>query len=111
MASVSPGRILIVDDNDGSRFARARQLRDVGHTVIEASRLREADVLLREMRPELVVLDVNLPDGNGLEYCRGIKCDPDMATVMVLQMSASYVTDQDQVRGLEAGADAYLVDP
>jgi signal transduction histidine kinase len=111
MANVAAGRILIVDDNDGSRFARAQLLRDAGHTIVEAGRLRDADVLLREMRPELLVLDVNLPDGNGLDYCRRIKQDAELGAVMVLQMSASSVTDADQVRGLEAGADAYLIDP
>jgi signal transduction histidine kinase len=111
MPSVSPGRILVVDDNDGSRFARVRWLRAVGHTVFEAARLAEADILLREMRPELLVLDVHLPDGNGIDYCRQIKQDPDLGAVMVLQMSASYVTDADQVRGLDAGADAYLAEP
>ncbi|HEY7497479.1 MAG TPA: hybrid sensor histidine kinase/response regulator [Vicinamibacterales bacterium] len=111
MGNVAPGRILMVDDSEGSRFARARLLRDAGHTVVEAGLLRDADVLLREMRPELIVLDINLPDGNGLEYCRRIKQDPDLGAVMVLQMSASYVTDHDQVRGLEAGADSYLTDP
>jgi two-component system NtrC family sensor kinase len=76
MPSVSPGRILVVDDNDGSRFARVRWLRAVGHTVFEAARLAEADILLREMRPELLVLDVHLPDGNGIDYCRQIKQAP-----------------------------------
>jgi len=86
-------------------------LADAGHTVFEADTLRKADVLIREMRPDLVVLDVNLPDGNGLEYCRQLKADGELRTVMVLQMSASMVSDDDQVRGLEAGADTYLTDP
>ena len=105
------GRIVVVDDNDASRYARLRWLQDAGHTAFEASTLRQADVLIREMRPELVVLDINLPDGNGLEYCRKLKADDDLRTVMVLQMSASFVSDADQVRGLEGGADAYLTDP
>jgi signal transduction histidine kinase len=111
MASVASGRILVVDDNDAARFARAKALRDARHVVFEASRLRDAEVLLREIRPEVVVLDVNLPDGNGLDLCGAIKQDGQMRTVMVLQMSASFVTSEDQVKGLEAGADAYLIDP
>jgi signal transduction histidine kinase len=111
MPSVSPGRILVVDDSDGSRFARSQWLRGVGHTVFEAATLSQARVLLLECRPELVVLDVNLPDGSGLDFCRAIKSDDDLRAVMVLQMSASFVSAEDQVRGLEAGADSYLVDP
>jgi len=111
MPSGVPGRIVVVDDNDASRFARVRLLADAGHTVFEASTLRKAEVLVREMRPDLVVLDVNLPDGNGIDYCRQLKADGELRTVMVLQMSASLVSDEDHVRGLEAGADTYLMDP
>ena len=111
MASRFPGRIVVVDDNDASRYARLRWLQDAGHTAFEASTLRQAEVLIREMRPELVVLDINLPDGNGLEYCRKLKADDELRTVLVLQMSASFVSDADQVRGLDGGADAYLTDP
>ena len=101
----------MVDDSDGSRFARSQWLRGAGHTVFEASTLSQARVLLLECRPELVVLDVNLPDGSGIDFCRTIKGDDDLRAVMVLQMSASFVTADDQVRGLDAGADSYLVDP
>ena len=111
MATVAPGRILVVDDNDASRFARVRWLRQAGHTVFEANRLSEARVIVSEARPEVIVLDINLPDGNGLDYCRELKADEQLSTLMVLQMSASFVSNEDQVRGLEAGADAYLTDP
>jgi signal transduction histidine kinase len=111
MGSVVPGRILVVDDTDAARFARARWLTDAGHTVFQASTLRDAEVLLRECRPDLVVLDVNLPDGNGVDFCRKIKRDDDLRAVMVLHMTASFVTNEDHVRGLDAGADGYLTDP
>jgi signal transduction histidine kinase len=111
MSKTTAGRILVVDDHDASRFARAKTLREAGHTIFEAARLADAEVLVREMRPELIVLDVNLPDGNGMDFCRTLKDDEELRAVMVLQMSASFVTNEDQVRGLEAGADAYLTDP
>jgi signal transduction histidine kinase len=111
MADVAPGRVLVVDDNDSARFWRTRLLRAAGHTVFEASNIAQAEVLVREYRPELIVLDVQLPDGSGLDLCRRIKQDDDLRVVMVLQMSATFVTDDDHVKGLEAGADAYLTDP
>jgi signal transduction histidine kinase len=111
MADVAPGRILVVDDNASARFWRARLLRAAGHTVFEASTIAEADVLVREYRPELIVLDVQLPDGSGLDFCRQIKQNDELRAVMVLQMSATFITDDDHVKGLEAGADAYLTDP
>jgi len=111
MPNFLAGRILVVDDNDVSRFARARVLAEAGHTIFEADCLSQAEVLLQEIRPELIVLDVNLPDGNGLDFCRRIKQDDDLRAVMVMHMSASFVTSEDQVRGLDAGADGYLIDP
>jgi signal transduction histidine kinase len=111
MAEIAPGRVLVVDDDESARFVRVRLLRGAGHTVFEAGTLGRAAVLLREFRPELVLLDVHLPDGNGMDFCREIKADDDLGAVMVLQISASFVTDEDHIKGLDAGADAYLTDP
>jgi len=111
MINLDPGRILIVDDDQPGRYAWARLLRDAGHTVFEATNLTDGEVLLRECFPELVVLDVHLPDGSGIELTRRLKADDHFKPIMVLQMSASFVQDADQVRGLEAGADAYLTEP
>jgi signal transduction histidine kinase len=105
------GRFLVVDDNEGSRFARASLLRREGHTVFEASRLTEAEQMIQEFRPEVVVLDINLPDGNGIEFCRRIKRDDGLRGMMVLQMSASMVTADDAAESLDAGADAYIAEP
>jgi signal transduction histidine kinase len=105
------GRILVVDDNDGSRFAHATVLRREGHTVFEAGLLQHAEHMIRDFRPELVVLDINLPDGNGLDFCRRIKKDDSLRGVMVLQMSASMVTADDAAAALDAGADAYIAEP
>jgi two-component system, sensor histidine kinase len=58
-----------------------------------------------------VLLDVNLPDINGIEVCRRIKSDAATAAVLVLQVSATFVTASDRTRALEGGADAYLIEP
>ena len=111
MANLRGGRILVVDDNEPGRFWRTNLLSNAGHTVMEAGTLAEARVIIFEFRPEVVILDVNLPDGNGIEFCRRLKGDDDLQAVMVLQMSATSVTTDHQAQGLNAGADAYLVDP
>jgi signal transduction histidine kinase len=105
------GRFLVVDDNDASRFAHATVLRREGHTVFEAGRIREAEQMIRDYRPDVVVLDINLPDGNGLDFCRRIKKDDSLRGLMVLQMSASMVTPEDAAGALDAGADAYIAEP
>jgi signal transduction histidine kinase len=79
-------------------------------TVHEAGTGAEALAALR-LRPDLVLLDINLPDIDGFEVCRRIKENPDTASVLVLHLSASNVHPKDQVTGLETGADGYLTEP
>jgi PAS domain S-box-containing protein len=103
--------VLDVDDDEATRYASSRILRAAGYRVIEATTGLEALERVRADRPDLVVLDVKLPDISGLEVCRRIKQDAEVASTPVLQMSASFVNSRDTVRGLESGADAYLTEP
>src|SRR5690606_31981150 len=107
----SPHLILNVDDNDGARYAKTRILKLAGFDVIEAATGMDALQTVREQMPDLVLLDVKLPDINGLEVCRQIKADPATASILVLQTSASLIGRADRIRGLEGGADSYLVAP
>ncbi len=99
--------ILNVDDRDGSRYAVSRVLKRAGFAVKEAATGAEALRLAAE-QPDLIILDVNLPDINGVEVCRRLKADPATAPVPVLYLSATALETLDKVQGLEAGADAYL---
>src|SRR5262249_58282932 len=71
----------------------------------------DARGLGRERAPGLVILDVNLPGLDGWEVCRRLKVDPATASVVVLQVSATHVREEDTVRALEGGADASLTEP
>ncbi|WP_447978238.1 response regulator [Candidatus Nitrospira bockiana] len=110
MASRSTPAILVVDDDEANRYAKARMLRQAGYVVLEAATGGEALHLVAAERPDLVCLDVKLPDVNGHEVCRRIKSDS-ANRIMVLQMSASFIGQEDKVRGLEGGADGYLTSP
>jgi signal transduction histidine kinase len=103
--------ILVVDDTETSRYRTSRVLRRAGFEIAEASRGEEALRFIRDHAPRLVVLDVNIPDVDGWEVCRRIKADPTTASVLVLQLSASYVTEADTVRALDGGADGCLTEP
>ncbi|WP_296949741.1 response regulator [uncultured Massilia sp.] len=103
--------ILNVDDNDGARYAKTRILQGAGFSVLEASNGTDALNLVKRGDIALVLLDVKLPDINGIEVCRRIKTDPDSALVLVLQTSAALTGRADKIRGLEGGADNYLAAP
>jgi two-component system cell cycle sensor histidine kinase/response regulator CckA len=106
-----PQQILIVDDDESGRYASGRVLRRAGYEVIEASNGAEALRRVAADRPDLVVLDVCLPDISGLEVSSRIKSAPDTSGTLVLQMSASSVDDRARVAALDSGADGYIVSP
>ena len=103
--------ILNVDDNDASLYAKTRVLRHAGYEVIEANRGANVMPLIATHQPDLVLLDVNLPDASGYDLCRAIKNDPEYASTIVVQISASFVDRADRLRGFEAGADSYFTEP
>ena len=102
--------ILNVDDTEAQRYATSRILRHAGFDVVEADTGQKALERVLE-RPDLVILDVNLPDMSGYEVCRQIRSDEFSARVPVLHLSATLVSTQAKVAGLEGGADAYLIQP
>lgn len=102
--------VLNVNDDEANRYMVTRILEAAGYRVVEAADGREALMLARR-RPILVVLDVKLPDISGLEVCRRLKADRDTATIPVLQTSATFISAERKVEGLDSGADAYLAQP
>ena len=103
--------ILNVDDDEVGRYAVTQMLRRGGYAVVEAATGGEALRLVEAERPDLVILDVNLPDVNGTEVARRIKSGGESSLIPILHLSATHVEVADQVAGLEAGGDAYLTWP
>ena len=103
-------KLLIVDDEDGVR-ALVRMTLDNGvYQIIEASEGLEALDLAKEHLPDLVLLDVMLPDVSGMDVCRKIKDDPDLASTTVVMLTARAQTS-DVGDAEEAGADCYFTKP
>jgi signal transduction histidine kinase len=103
--------ILNVDDDDAARYVKSRVLKLAGFEVIEAANGAMALRLIHEQSPDLVLLDVKLPDINGRDVCAQIKAEPSTAQVVVLQTSASHIDTKNRVASFDAGADGYLVAP
>lgn len=103
-------KILVVDDHDALRYSLTRLLGEAGYQVVEAKTGKEALALVQQL-PDLVTLDINMPDMTGFEVCRQIKNTPATAHIPILHVSASFVDADSKVRGLEGGADGYLTEP
>lgn len=107
----SPSVILNVDDVAAQRYAKSRVLKHAGYEVMEAGTGADALRLTAEHKPDLVLLDINLPDMSGLDVCRAIKASRHGARTPVLHISSTYVGDDDEMMCLEHGADVYLAEP
>ena len=103
-------RILLVDDMEQNRYVLSRILARAGLEVEQCTTGKEALERVKSF-PDLVILDVKLPDISGYEVCRRIKADPATRSVPVLQISASFVSNESKVQALEGGADGYLTHP
>jgi two-component system, sensor histidine kinase len=105
-----PPQVIFVEDDIGKRYVIARQLRSAGFEVVEATTGAEA---LTKVTSEfdIAILDMKLPDMYGWDLCRRIKENPQTSSIMVLELSATMATPADRARGLELGADAYLIHP
>jgi two-component system alkaline phosphatase synthesis response regulator PhoP len=103
-------RILVVDDD--RQIARLVQsyLQQAGFTVLTAYDGEEALHAIRREKPDLVVLDLNLPQRDGLEITRIVRSDEALAALPILMLTAR-VEDVDKLIGLELGADDYLTKP
>jgi PAS domain S-box-containing protein len=102
--------LLVVDDDPASRYATSRLLRAGGYGVREAATGAEG-LLYADDSISAMILDVHLPDIDGFALCRLLRSQPHTERLPVLHLTAAYVTDEDKVRGLDAGADAYLTHP
>jgi two-component system, OmpR family, KDP operon response regulator KdpE len=99
--------ILVVDDEPQIRRVMLTTLASQGYSVVEVRSGEEALEKVREMRPDLILLDVNLPGISGLETCREIRTTCDAPIIMLTVRN----TERDKVQALDAGADDYVVKP
>jgi two-component system, OmpR family, response regulator MprA len=105
--TAAPRRILVVDDDPMVATTVQRVLRPEGYDVEVAHSGMAALGKARDRRPDLVVLDVMMPDLDGLEVCRQLRADGDVPILFLTARSGT----ADRVRGLDTGADDYLVKP
>jgi PAS domain S-box-containing protein len=104
--------ILIIDDDLDVLWTTTRLLEEAGYHVLSGGTAAEALALAQRHRPPLVLLDVMLPDGSGVEVARQLKLHPELAGVFVVMVSGARTTPQEQADGLRVGlADGYITRP
>lgn len=108
---MSEARILVVDDSDDLRTVFCRLLTRAGYEVLGARTGQECLRLATEQKPDLVLLDVVLPDMTGVEVCKQIKSDERTGGTLVLSISGTRISGPNQAESLDGGADAYITKP
>lgn len=103
-------RVLIVEDDELSMKLFCDLIRARGHLIIKAMSGREALRLAREQRPDLILMDMQLPDVSGLHVTRMIKTDDDLKSIPVVAVT-SHVSQQDQDAIRNGGCDDYISKP
>jgi len=104
---MTSAKILIVDDEPQIRRVLRTTLTSQGYTVVEARTGDEALEEIRHERPDLILLDVNMPGRSGLETCTEIRATSDVPIIMLTVRNS----ERDKVQALDAGADDYVVKP
>jgi len=104
-------RILIMDADPQTLSATAQLLQQAGHQVTQSVTGDEGLRLVKDSQPDLILIDETLPDINGCEVCQRIKSDPIQALSFVILLSSQSTSPENQVEGLEAGADDYILQP
>jgi len=103
-------KILVADDNANIRKVVKMGFESLGYTVLTAEDGRRALELIRAERPDLVILDVMMPEKNGYDVCAEMKGDPELRAIPVVMLTAKNL-EEDQYWGRELGADEYITKP
>lgn len=104
---MSKARLLLIEDNPRIQLANKDMLELLGYEVAIAMNLAEARACLLAQMPDVVVLDIMLPDGSGLDFLRELRRKAALPVLMLTALG----TTEDTVRGLDLGADDYLAKP
>jgi signal transduction histidine kinase len=104
-------RILVVDDDPDILSVNLTVLREAGFMATGATTAADCLAAVQAEQPDMVLLDINLPDLSGLELCRRLKADPATSGIAIVHLSGDRVSSEEQAAGLESGADGYIARP
>jgi len=111
MADADEPMLLVVDDEPEINKLVARIFEKRGYRVTSALDGAEALAAVRRQRPDLIMLDLNLPKIDGWEVCRQLKSDPATRAIPIIMLTAAHANVDDAQIGLGLGADEYVAKP
>jgi two-component system cell cycle response regulator DivK len=103
-------RILVVEDHEDNRRIIRDLLTKVGFDLIEATTGKQGIAMAEASRPDLILMDIQMPELDGYEATRQIKANPELRKIPIIVVT-SYALSGDEIKALEAGADDYLAKP
>jgi len=102
--------VLLVEDNEDNRIIYSTVLRHLGYKVVEAEDGAQAIALARSVTPDLILMDISIPEVDGWEATRIIRADPATSAIPIIALTAHALAD-DRERATEVGFNAYLAKP
>ncbi len=102
-----PQEILLLEDDDSLNHTVSLKLKREGYTVRSAFTVKEAFILFRQFSPSLIICDITLPDGNGLDFCSRIRQESDVLFLFLTALDR----EEDMMAGYRQGADDYITKP
>jgi len=107
---MTPSKVLVVDDEESIRHTLNRMLAKEGLEVATAVDGEDALKVFAKFKPDIVLLDINMPNLSGLEVCEQLRCDPASRLTPVIMLTSASATEM-RVKGIEAGANDFLAKP
>lgn len=101
-------KLLIIEDDTGLNRGISFAMEQEGYAVVSARTLREGEALFAQEKPDAVILDLNLPDGDGLDFCKKVRQRSGTEGETVILMLTARDLETDEIMGLTSGADDYI---
>ena len=107
---MTAARILVIEDHEDNRRIVRDLLTSCGYDIVEAATGADGVQLAIAQRPDLILMDIDLPDIDGYEATRRLKADPALRSIPVVAVT-SYALSGDEARAMAAGCEAYVAKP
>ncbi len=104
-------KLLIIEDDAGLNRGISFAMEQEGYEVVSARTLREGETLFGKEKPDAIILDLNLPDGDGLDFCKKVRQWSGAAGETAILMLTARDLETDEIMGLTNGADDYITKP